>query len=191
MPEVAVLAATDPANPYGSILKFPAFAADGSIPAASARQAPVASAGLSPATSGRSRAEAPESSPGAKAGRGPTRSVGATVILVDGALVGYLSRGDRQLLTWLSDTEPQRSRAARALAQVLIDRARSGGDSPRGMLIEEIDGMQAQTHQMAPFLGEAGFIAGAMGMQATFPRLPAPSYRQPASSHTPAGEPDA
>jgi ATP-dependent Lhr-like helicase len=113
------------------------------------------------------------------------------VVLVDGALVAYLSRGDRQLLTWIPDTEPQRSRAARALAQVLIDRARAGGDSPRGMLIEEIDGMPAQTHQMGPFLGEAGFIAGAMGMQATFPRHPAPSYRQPASGQTPAGEPDA
>lgn len=91
-------------------------------------------------------------------------------MLVDGALVAYLSRGDRQLLTWMPEAEPQRSRAARAVAHVLIDRARSGGASPRGMLIEEIDGTPAQTHPMAPFLGEAGFVAGAMGMQATFPR---------------------
>ena len=31
------------------------------------------------------------------AGRGPTRTVGATVILVNGALAAYLARGDRQL----------------------------------------------------------------------------------------------
>jgi ATP-dependent Lhr-like helicase len=145
-PEVAVLAATDPSNPYGATLKFPAFAPDGS-------------------------------STGARAGRGPTRSVGATVILVDGACAAYLSRGDRQLLTWIPDTEPERSRAARAVARVLIERARAGGEAPRGMLIEEIDGTPPQTHALAPFLGEAGFMAGAMGMQATFPRYPAPPQR--------------
>jgi ATP-dependent helicase Lhr and Lhr-like helicase len=103
--------------------------------------------------------------------RGFTRSVGASVILVDGSLVAYLARGDRQLLTWLPEAEPQRSRAGRAVARVLIDRARSGFDGPRGMLIEEIDGMPPATHAMAPWLVEAGFIAGALGFQATYPRV--------------------
>jgi ATP-dependent Lhr-like helicase len=74
------------------------------------------------------------------------------------------------LLTWLPEPEPQRSRAARAIARVLIERARSGGDSPRGMLIEEIDGAPPAAHALAPFLLEAGFIGGAMGLQATFAR---------------------
>ena len=104
------------------------------------------------------------------AGRGPTRSVGATVILVNGALAAYLPRGDRQLLTFLPDTEPDRSRIGRAIARVLIDRARTGGDAPRGMLIEEIDGGPPVRHPMATLLTDAGFIAGAMGMQATFVR---------------------
>jgi ATP-dependent Lhr-like helicase len=132
--EIAVLAATDPASPYGATLKWPASAA------------------------------------AASAGRGPTRTVGATVILVDGALVAYLARGDRQLLAFLPDAEPQRSKAARAIADVLIDRARAGGDTPRGMLIEEIDGMPPQLHPLAPYLAEAGFVAGAMGFQASFKR---------------------
>jgi ATP-dependent Lhr-like helicase len=139
--EVVVLAATDPANPYGAALKWSASAADG-----------------------------PEAPADAKGGRGPTRSVGATVILVDGALAAYLARGDRQLLTWLPDSEPQRSRAGRAIARVLIERARTGGDSPRGMLIEEIDGSPPAAHALAPFLIEAGFIGGAMGFQATYSR---------------------
>ena len=101
-----MLAATDPANPYGATLKWPAFAAD----AASARQARnLAIAG--------SAWQAPEAT--AKAGRGPTRTVGATVILVDGALVAYLARGDRQLLVFLPDAEPERSRAGRAIARAL------------------------------------------------------------------------
>ena len=107
------------------------------------------------------------------AGRGPTRSVGATVILVNGALAGYLPRGDRQLITFLPEAEPDRSRTARALARVLIDRARTGGDAPRGMLIEEIDGTPPSRHPIAPFLAEAGFVAGAMGFQATFRRASA------------------
>lgn len=144
-PEVVVLSATDPANPYGATLKWPAFAPD----AASAR--PVHGA-----------------RDGAKAGRGPTRSVGATVILVDGALTGYLGRGDRLLLTWLPEAEPQRGRAARAVADALIARARLGGDTPRGMLIEEIDGLPATAHPLSAVLVAAGFIAGAMGLQ---PRL--------------------
>ena len=135
--EVAVLSATDPANPYGATLKLPAFA-DASAPA-SARQV-----------------------------RGPTRTVGATVILTDGALAAWLARGDRQLTTFLPESEPERSKRARAIAQVLIERARSGIDTPRGMLIEEIDGLPPSAHPLAPFLTEAGFIGGALGYQATF-----------------------
>jgi ATP-dependent Lhr-like helicase len=129
-PEVAVLAATDPANPYGSTLKWPASVE----------------------------------------GRAPARTVGATVILVDGALGAYLARGDRQLKTSLPDREPHRSRVCRAVARALIERARSGGDSPRGMLIEEIDGVPPAAHVLAPCLAEAGFAGGALGFQATFRR---------------------
>jgi ATP-dependent Lhr-like helicase len=92
------------------------------------------------------------------------------VILVDGALAAYLARGDRQLLTWLPDAEPHRSRAGRAIARVLIERALSGGDTPRGMLIEEIDGLPPASHPMASFLAGAGFLPGALGYQATYAR---------------------
>jgi ATP-dependent Lhr-like helicase len=132
-PEVVVLAATDPANPYGAALKWP-----GALTEA------------------------------APAGRGPTRTVGAYVILVDGALSAYLARGERVLTTWLPGAEPHRSRAARAVARVLIDRARAGADAPRGMLIEAIDGLHPSRHGLAPFLVEAGFIGGALGFQATY-----------------------
>jgi ATP-dependent Lhr-like helicase len=93
------------------------------------------------------------------------------VVLVNGALAAYLARGDRQLTTFVPDAEPERSKSARAVAQVLIDRARTpapGGDSPRGMLIEDIDGVAAALHPLNTFLVEAGFIGGAMGLQATF-----------------------
>jgi ATP-dependent Lhr-like helicase len=152
-PEVAVLAATDPANPYGATLKW------------TSRRSTQNS------ENARDGSGSADSLDAVDAGRGPTRSVGATVILVNGALAGYLVRGDRQL----SRFSRRRSRIdrgpARAVARVLIDRARSGGDAPRGMLIEEIDGTPPSRHPMAPFLAEAGFVAGAMGFQATFRKV--------------------
>jgi ATP-dependent Lhr-like helicase len=128
--EIAFLAATDPANPYGASVRWPSVVA-------------------------------PES-------RGPTRSVGARVVLAAGALVAYLPRGERQLLTWLPAADPERSRVAAALARLLIEHARAGGDTPHGMLIQEIDGCRPMEHPMAPFLRAAGFIAGALGFQASY-----------------------
>jgi ATP-dependent Lhr-like helicase len=91
------------------------------------------------------------------------------VILVDGALAAYLARGDRQLLTYLPDAEPQRSRTARAIARALRERSRTpvGEErAPRGMLIEEIDGVPPSAHPIAPHLARVGFLTGAMGFQA-------------------------
>jgi ATP-dependent Lhr-like helicase len=93
------------------------------------------------------------------------------VILVNGALGAYLPRGERQLVTFLPDAEPEHSRVGRAVARVLIERARAGVDSPRGMLIEEIDGAPPAGHPIVPLLTEAGFAIGAMGLQATFVRV--------------------
>jgi ATP-dependent Lhr-like helicase len=183
--EVAVLAATDPANPYGATLAWPTVSS--STPGAPGTAATLAkdvkvaseSQVTPPAISGRrrgrsrSKASTQGSSPidavPSGAGRGPTRTVGATVILVNGALVAYLSRGDRQLFTFLPDAEPERSTAARAVARVLNERARAvGNDGPRGMLIEEIDGASPTGHPLAPYLVEAGFVAGALGFQPNF-----------------------
>jgi ATP-dependent Lhr-like helicase len=118
--------------------------------------------------------------PSTSDGRSPSRSVGATVFLVDGSIVAWLARGDRQLTTWLPDTEPQRSRAARGVAHALLARARTSvvrdgdEDAIRGMLIEEIDGLPPALHPLAPFLVDAGFLSGALGFQATRDAVTAP-----------------
>ena len=64
VPEVVTLAATDPANPYGALLKWPG---------------------------------APDGQEGG-AGKGPMRAVGAHVMLVNGALAAYVSKGGRQVM---------------------------------------------------------------------------------------------
>jgi ATP-dependent helicase Lhr and Lhr-like helicase len=129
-PQVAHLTATDPANPYGAILKWP-------------------------------------TPPGApREGRGPTRTAGATVILVNGRLAAYLARGDRHLSVYLPDAEPTRTNTARAVASRLFQLA-TAAEGRRGMLIAQVDAVDAGEHPVAPYLVEAGFARGAMGFQAS------------------------
>ena len=122
--EVVLLAATDPANPYGTMLHWPMDSAEGTD-----------------AAQGR-----------------PTRTVGAVVILVNGALAAYISRGSRQLTVFLPEDEPAQSTVARALAAKLAGLGSS-------MLIAEVNGMPVGEHPLAPFLIHAGFNASAMGFQ--------------------------
>jgi ATP-dependent Lhr-like helicase len=155
---VSVLAATDPANPYGATLRWPARKQPRS--AQSSQTEPGTGAAVSAISAAAS----------IDAGRAPTRSVGATVILVNGALAAYLARGDRQLAAFLPADEPERSKTARAVAQALIERARSAlpgepeSEGPRGMLIEEIDGVPPELHALSRYLVEAGFVGGARGL---------------------------
>ena len=118
-PEVVVLAATDPANPYGTILRWPE------------------------STQGRDQ-------------RGPTRSAGSLVVMVNGTLAAYISRGARQLLAFLPDDEPAQASTACALASTL---------ARIGLLVHEINGLPASQHPLAPYLVEAGFSPSAMGFQ--------------------------
>jgi len=155
-PEVLVIAATDPANPYGTTLKW------------------VAS-----------------TTADADAGRTPTRTVGALVVLVNGALAAYVPRGGRQVTTYLPDDEPARSTVAGALAGALAGLARD--EQRGGLLLAEINGQEPAHHPLAPYLVEAGFHPSAMGFQmarasagsAAF-RPAAPSPRPPSSSRRPA-----
>jgi hypothetical protein len=103
------------------------------------------------------------------AGSGPTRVVGARVVLVDGIAAAYLRRGERQLLLFLPDGEPQRSRLAREVARMLLHLAMTREEGRRGMLIAEINGEPARAHSAARLFIEEGFVAGALGLQARPP----------------------
>jgi len=123
--EVVMLAATDPANPYGALMRWPE------------------SLGL-------------------------TRSVGARVVLVDGALVAYLRRGNPNVQVMLPEEEPGRSQVARVLAEFFVAQVQKleadGGERGRGgMLIAQVNGVNVAEHPMAKYLLDAGFVAGGMG----------------------------
>ena len=112
-----------------------------------------------------SDAETEKTGPGT-AGRGPTRSVGAGVILVDGRLAAYVGRADRQFLTYLPEDEPARSATARAVAGILFGLAPPAGANATAWCIAELDGVEVGRHPLAPFLLEAGFVRRASGLQA-------------------------
>ncbi|NYF79475.1 Lhr family helicase [Granulicella arctica] len=125
--EMLQLAATDPANPYGALLRWPA-ASD--------------------------------------AGSSLTRSVGARVILCDGALVAYLRRGNPNVQIFLPEEDPSRSQVARSLAEFLVRRVQEQGADPgarAGMLIASVNGVAVAEHPFAKFLLDAGFKAAPLG----------------------------
>ncbi|HVW24731.1 MAG TPA: DEAD/DEAH box helicase [Polyangiaceae bacterium] len=114
-----VLAATDPANPYGAAVPWPDV-------------------------------------PGSDADRPrPQRAAGARVILLDGALVGFLSRSSEALLTFLPADEPLRSEAAAGIAQALDGLVTQG--KRRALLIASIDGAPPNQSALNDALVRTGF----------------------------------
>lgn len=116
-----LLAATDPANPYGSALAWPA------------------KQGISAR---------------------PQRAAGARVVLSQGRLIAYLGRTDQQLLTFLPETEPQRTAARETLTRTLAGLAAPG----RPVFLTKIDGSPASASDLADGLILAGFIATSRGL---------------------------
>ena len=106
-----VLAAADPAQPYGAALPWP---------------------------------DRPGETPSSHR---PGRKAGALTVLVDGALVLYVERGGRTLLSWTDEPERLAASAAAlaaavrdgALGRLTVERAdgeRAGGDSPLTQALE-------------------------------------------------------
>jgi ATP-dependent helicase Lhr and Lhr-like helicase len=131
-PEMVVLAATDPANPYGATLRWPV----------------AESAAVGAEEDGQPRSL--------------TRSVGASVILRNGEMVTYLRRGNPHVQVFLPAEEPERSQAARDLSLFLVQMTQEElrqreGDRGAGLLIAQINGQPVGAHFLARFLQDAGF----------------------------------
>ncbi|HEY0159520.1 MAG TPA: crosslink repair DNA glycosylase YcaQ family protein [Thermoanaerobaculia bacterium] len=120
-PETMLLSATDPANPYGAIAKWPE----------------------SPFTL--------------------SRSVGAEVILVNGLLACYISRGEKQFYVFLPEDQPARNVVAREVAKKLASLVHHG--RRRALLIAEVNNEPASRSPLAPFLVEEGFVSTGLGLQ--------------------------
>jgi ATP-dependent Lhr-like helicase len=117
-PAGLVLAAADPANPYGAALPWPP-AGDGG---------------------------------GGPPGHRPGRKAGASVVLVEGALVLYLERGGKTLLTFADDPAAWATAVAALGAAVRVGVLGS-------LAVERVDGASAQASPLAETLLAHGFRA--------------------------------
>ena len=131
-PEVVHLAASDPANPYGSLLPWPRL------------------------TDENSEMPAPHSM---------ARAAGASVILVNGQLAGFLRRRNTSIRVFLPENDPERTHVARELAGKLAEIARRWQSRRGGLLIGAINDEPAQRHFLGRFLEAAGFVDTANGFQ--------------------------
>lgn len=129
-PGAQLLAATDPANPYGAALPWP--------------ERPVADPSGEAAT--------PRHRPG--------RGAGACVVLVDGALVLYVERGGRTLLSFTDDPA-----ALGPAARELAAGARAGALGR--LTVQRADGETAllRGSPLVTALADAGFIATPRGLR--------------------------
>jgi hypothetical protein len=101
-------------------------------------------------------------------------------VLVDGACIAHVSRGGRQILTWLPEAEPERSRAARALATVLATVARTGEGRDGGLARQRHRRRCPRTsHALAGFLVAAGFVRSGLGYQVRRDRPARPGGARP------------
>jgi ATP-dependent Lhr-like helicase len=139
-PTTLALAATDPANPFGSALPWPVSTGSTTERAGSTEKAATTTE---------------------RSGHRPGRKAGALVVLVDGDLVLYVERGGRTLLTW-SDEPSRLEPAAAALAEA----ARRG--SLGRMTVEKADGEQllgSGTTPLRAALQAAGFVSTPKGLR--------------------------
>jgi ATP-dependent Lhr-like helicase len=138
-PEVLFLAATDPANPYGTLLPWPH------------KDSEIASNAETPVS--------PNSLPSL------SRTSGAGVILINGTLAAFFRRRNPAMRAFLPESEPERSHFTRELAKKLAEIAIRRQGRRTGLLIGTIDDLPAREHFLALFLEEAGFVNTALGFQ--------------------------
>ena len=152
-PVAITLAATDPANPWGAALPWPA--APGAVETAGAGGSAGSSSGVGAGTAGEDTSGA-SASPTAR-GHRPGRKAGALVVLVDGHLVLYVERGGKTVLTF-GASEQTLALAAVSLAQAI---RRSVGK----LRVERVDGQFVIGTVLGDALVEAGFSMTPQGLR--------------------------
>jgi ATP-dependent Lhr-like helicase len=154
VPRGLVLAAADPANPYGAALPWPGAAGSSADPSGDG-----AAGGVGGAGDGAGGAGTAGTTSGADRHR-PARRAGALTVLVDGAAVLFAERGGRSLLSFTADAA-----ALAAAAEALAERVRSGRIG--SMTITKLDGAEALTTggPVVEALTTAGFVMTPRGLR--------------------------
>jgi ATP-dependent Lhr-like helicase len=144
-----VVAATDPANPYGAALPWPdrpaSVHADPELPAGDGD------------TAGPTTTAIPTTTP-VRRGHQPARKAGALVVLVDGGCAIYVERGGRTLLSF-TDEPAVLQPAADALALAVRDGALGR------LSVERADGAAVVASPLGDALEAAGFRPTPRGLR--------------------------
>ncbi len=157
--EVLFLAATDPANPYGTLLRWPRR--DGSD-ADDAERTVVVDTGISESAHDNAALATEKNT---AAAHSMSRTSGAGVILINGQLACFLRRRNQEIQVFLPEAEPERTRFARELAKKLAELAIRRQGRKTGLLVGTINGEPARQHFLGRFLEESGFVNTAVGFQ--------------------------
>ncbi|HEV2347445.1 MAG TPA: hypothetical protein VGS97_25340, partial [Actinocrinis sp.] len=122
-PTTLLLAAADPANPYGAAIPWPDRPLPhGTATTGASRIATATTTTTTTATTSAGPSASVTATLNAAAGQGhkPGRKAGALVALVDGELVLYVERGGRTVLSW-TDSPELLTGAAQAVAAAVHD----------------------------------------------------------------------
>src|ERR1700683_814279 len=133
--EALYMAASDPANPYGTLFPWP--------------QPPVGDS----------------SSADSSAPHAMSRTRGAGVILIQGELAAFLRRGNPAIKVFLPSMEPEHTQFTQLLAKKLASLAIERQGRRSGLLIGMINDAPAREHPLARFMEDAGFVNTALGFQ--------------------------
>jgi ATP-dependent Lhr-like helicase len=140
--DVRILAATDPANPYGALLPWPEVAL---AVASRSVQRPTQQASQQASQQALEQARQPA----------PKRIAGAWVILVAGKPIVYVAASGKQILTFPSVVSDEGNELELALAA--LPRVPAAGR--KRLLIQHIDGLPALESPLREALLAAGFEA--------------------------------
>jgi ATP-dependent helicase Lhr and Lhr-like helicase len=181
-PEAIFLAATDPANPYGTLLHWPrkdsedlgdagVVAADSEQSSEAARKSAIderyAKNALSSSkkTTAEVRGLTITASGNSLALPSMSRTRGAGVILINGELAAFFRRMNPAMRVFLPESEPGLTHFARELSKKLAEVAIRRQGRKTGLLIGSINDVVAREHFLARFLEEAGFVNTTWGFQ--------------------------
>ncbi len=162
-PETIFLAASDPANPYGTLLPWPR----GENGENESNQSTDAAA-IHPddaKTQSTSKSASTKSQDTSARPHTMSRTKGAGIILINGVLAAFLRRRNPAIQVFLPENEPERTQFARELTKKLAELAIRRQGRRSGLLISDINNEPAREHFLARFLEESGFTPSAFGYQ--------------------------
>jgi ATP-dependent helicase Lhr and Lhr-like helicase len=161
-PETIFLAASDPANPYGTLLPWPRGEnGENEVNKPDATtNSPDDAQTKSTAKSANAKSQDSSARPHTM-----SRTKGAGIILINGVLAAFLRRRNPALQVFLPENEPERTQFARELTKKLAELAVRRQGRRSGLLISDINNEPAREHFLARFLEESGFTASAFGYQ--------------------------